>query len=224
MSWQKMRIPGAGAGVDLPGDRGRYLLWLERPHVQGEGHYIHFSWKEDSFCMRDYIQQVVRRQDAGTKALDIWKAASSRIPAQGELYVPVENFEFWTVKLIELTEGRQQGKTPQNLWSRLSSKFTSTVKKEDYPSVAAVHANEIGSNKNTTNINGGSTDVYHRFISLWRASSGFVVIERTVGCSARFGNEPLLWVFPTKFQIAPEGKGNAHYQTMRVLLDRKSVV
>src|SRR5690242_83886 len=117
MTWQKMRIPGSGEGQaeSLPGDRGRYLLWLEPPWVEGDGHYVHFSWKEDSFCIRDYIRQVERRQDQDSTALDIWKAAVDRIPAKGELYVPVENFQFWTAKMIELTENRGRG-TTSSLW------------------------------------------------------------------------------------------------------------
>ena len=188
MSWQKMRIPVAGAAEDLPGARGRYLLWLESPNVQGEGHYAHFSWKDVSFCLRDYIKQVERRQDANTNALDIWKASSSRIPAKGELYVPVENFEFWTAKLTELTEKSRKRVTPRSLWSRLSSKFAPTVQEEEHPEAAWGQPNENGSDNTDGNPTEDSTDVYNRFISLWRASPGFDVIERTVGCSARFRN------------------------------------
>jgi hypothetical protein len=51
--------------------------------------------------------------------------------------------------------------------------------------VASGHTKEIGSNNITTSINGGSTDVYHRFISLWRASPGLANCAR----SARKGAE-----------------------------------
>jgi hypothetical protein len=221
MSWQKMRIPAAGAGENLPGDRGRYLLWLEPPHVQGDGHYVHFSWKGDAFCLRDYVGQVERRQDAETRALDIWKAATGRIPAKGEFHVPFENFEFWTAKLTELTESRQRG-APPSLWSRLSSKFISSTMKNDEhstDSAGQVSASASG-DSSPSGAGGNATEINDRFKSLWKASPGFDVVEGTVGCSARFRDEPLLWVYPTRFQIAPEGKGNAHYRTVRDLVDK----
>lgn len=208
MSWQKMRIPGVGQGESLPGHRGRYLLWLEPPYVEGEGHYVHFSWKEGSFCIRDYIAQMERRQDdSGVTATDIWKAASHRIPAKGELYVPVEKFEFWTAKLTELSESHRQGRTSSH-WSQLSSKFAPKAQQ-------AEHDGESADCRK-----GNGQDVYRSFISFWRKSAGFDVIERTVGCSARYQGEPLLWVYPTYFQIAPRGKGNAHHAEVRNLRDR----
>jgi hypothetical protein len=195
MSWKQMRIRGVGPGNSPPGDRGRYLLWLEPPLVEGEGHYVHFSWKQESFCIRDYIQHLERRQAPGSSAADIWEAASDRIPCKGELYVPVENFEFWIEKLTELTERRRQG-TSSSLWSRLSSKFSPK------PKEAEQHLDD--------NRKEDDRDVYRRFIGFWKRGVGFDVIERTVGCSARYQGEPLLWVYPTYFQVAPQGKGNAH--------------
>jgi len=197
MSWKKMRIPGIGPGNSLPGDRGRYLLWLQPPLVETEGHYVHFSWKEGSFCIRDYMQQSERRQAPGCTAINIWEAASDRIPCKGELYVPVENFEFWTEKLTELTERRRQG-TSSSLWSRLSSKFSPK------PNEAEQHLDD--------NRKEEEQDVYRKFIGFWNRGVGFEVIERTVGCSARYRGEPLLWVYPTYFQVAPKGKGNTHHK------------
>ena len=205
MSWQKMRLPSAGPGNSLPGERGRYLLWLEPPLVETEGHYVHFSWKDESFCVRDYIQHLERRQAPGCTALAIWEAASDRIPCKGELYVPVENFEFWSDKLTELTERHRKG-TSSNLWSRLSSKFSPK------PKGAEQHLDDNQKEENR--------DVYRRFIGFWKRGEGFDVIERTVGCSARYQGEPLLWVYPTYFQVAPRGKGNGHRSEVTDLRDQ----
>jgi hypothetical protein len=202
MSWQKMRIPGAGAGDSLPGDRGRYLLWLEPPYVEGEGRYVHFSWKEGSFCLRDYIQHLERRQGRDTTALDVWRAAQDRIPAKGELYVPVENFEFWTAKLKELTERRRHAGS-SGLWSRLSSRFAPKPVEAAQPVSAEAEDH--------------SDDVYGKFVRFWREAVGFDIVERTVGCSARYRGEPLLWVYPTYFQVAPRGKGNSRHSELVAL-------
>jgi hypothetical protein len=198
-----MRIPTGGAGNTLPGDRGRYLLFLESPLVNGEGHYVHFSWKEESFCIRDFIQQRERRQEPGLTATDIWAGASDRIPCKGELYIPVENFEFWAKKLNELTASHKQGKGA-GVWALLSSKFVSHTKKSK--EVARSHGDEL--------------DVYRKFITFWSNGVGFNVIERTVGCSARYLGEPLLWVYPTYFQVAPQGKGNGHCKDVSNIKNR----
>jgi hypothetical protein len=201
MSWQNMRIPG-GQANSLPGERGRYLIWLEPPLVEGEGHFVHFSWKAESFSIRDYIQGLERREAEGLTATGIWNAASKRIPCKGELYVPVENFEFWVAKCTEFTERHRQG-TGTGLWSRLSSKFSPKPKGPDQQ--------QLGQDNQERN-NG---DVYRRFIMLWEKGTGFDAIQRTVGCSARYDGEPLLWVYPSYFQVAPGGKGNAHDHEVR---------
>jgi len=195
MNWQAMRIRGNRDGGSLPGERGRYLLWLEPPMVEGEAHYVHFSWKDDSFCIRDYMRERERRQAPGLGPSDVWEAAADRIPCKGELYVPIENFEFWTSKLAELSEKRKQGLNP-SVWSRLSTKFA--------PKTA-----ERGTEPKAKQSRGQSA--YESFIALWKEREGFDVVNGTVGCSARYYGEPLLWVYPTYFQIAPKGKRNAHF-------------
>jgi len=129
-----------------------------------------------------------------------------RIPCKGELYVPVENFEFWIAKLTELTEKRRRG-INSSVWSRLSSKFV-TKPKDAEPQLNGQHK-EAGDDRG----------VYRRFMGLWRRGPGFDVVDGTVGCSARYQGEPLLWVYPTHFQIAPRGKGNAHYNEIMQLRD-----
>jgi len=103
-SWKPMRTEHSAD--KLPAGRGRYLLWLEPPLVSGSGHWVHFSWVEESFCIRDYINGVSRRQDPKTDASEIWRKAKDRIHCRGELHKPVQDFEFWKRKLKELTEDR----------------------------------------------------------------------------------------------------------------------
>jgi hypothetical protein len=195
MTWQAMRIRGGGDS-SLPGERGRYLLRLEAPMIEGEARYVHFSWKDNSFCIRDYIRQRERRQEPGLTPSGVWEAASDRIPCKGELYVPVDNFEFWTSRLSELTEKRRQGAN-LSVWSRLSTKFA--------PRLTKANAQP----KNNQHEEGHS--VYKSFVALWKGREGFDLVDGTVGCSARYYGEPLLWVYPTYFQIAPKGKRNAHF-------------
>ena len=73
--------------------------------VKGKPHFVHFSWMEESFCIRDYINASQARQDdLEMKASQIWRSAKARIPCKGkELYVPVEEFEHWRQKLEELS-------------------------------------------------------------------------------------------------------------------------
>lgn len=172
------------------------MLWLEAPMIEGEARYVHFSWKDESFCIRDYVGQRERRQSPGLTPSDVWKTALDRIPCKGEMYVPVENFEFWTGKLTELTEKRRQGANP-SVWSRLSTKFAPRPKEAD-PQPKNNH-NEEG------------LGVYEKSITLWKGRDGFDVVDGTVGCSARYYGEPILWMYPTRFQVAPQGKGNAHF-------------
>jgi hypothetical protein len=188
---------------------------MEAPHVEGEGRYVHFSWKEEAFCLRDFIRQTERRQERGCNATDIWKAALERIPAKGELYVPIDNFEFWTAKLSEMTESRTSGK-PSSLWSRLSSKFSA---KRSQRQDAEIGDEVIASNA-SVRLENPNGDPYRHFASVWNTEKGFHIVDGSVGCSARYRGEPLLWVYPTYFQIAPQGKGNTHHQELTAIRDR----
>src|SRR5437899_12601555 len=107
MSWEKMKIPGR-SGNSLPGDRGRYLLWLEPPLIEEDGHYVHFSWMGESYRVRDYIREQQTRGLRDLTVLDVWNAAKDRRPCTGELHVPIENYEFWMKKLTELSERRRR--------------------------------------------------------------------------------------------------------------------
>jgi hypothetical protein len=140
-------------------------------------------------------------------ATDIWNAATDRIPCKRELYMPVENFEFWRDKQNELTESRKAGNSNTGLWSRLSSKFSQKPQVAIQPPVKKqpTSAHRAGKGDN----------LYTEFMSLWKRKAGFDVIERTVGCSARYRGEPLLWVYPSYFQVAPKGKGNRHHHELK---------
>jgi len=106
---------------------------------------------------------------------------------------------------IKRTDREAQTGPRPRIWSRLSSKFAS--KPED-PSVPVGHEGESE-----------GADLYDRFVRAWKEVPGFSIVDGTVGCSARHGGEPLLWVYPTYFQIAPRGKGNTHFKGVLSLRD-----
>lgn len=104
---------GSHGEDDLPGERGRYLLWLSPPTVEGEPHWAHFSWKgQISFCLRDYIENnEVRVEEKNWKkvqptALQIWRATPHRIKCTKErgLFVAAddEHADFWRNKLRQI--------------------------------------------------------------------------------------------------------------------------
>jgi hypothetical protein len=104
--------PSSSPGEDdLPGERGRYLLWFGPPTVSGEPHWVHFSWLgQISFCLRDYIEDIeVRVEERNWKkgdptALQMWRATPHRIQCNrrspyGDLAVKYDNVDFWKNKL-----------------------------------------------------------------------------------------------------------------------------
>jgi len=104
-AWKPMRIPSAGKNSALPGKRGRYLLWLEPPFIAAPARWVHFSWVEGSFCLRDFIGEQKRSQDGKTDATHIWRlAAKGRIPCRGKLYHPVQDHDFWKKELERRTQ------------------------------------------------------------------------------------------------------------------------
>ena len=103
-SWKPMRKESVGENAPLPGARGRYLLWLEPPLISGNPRWVHFSWMEESFCIRDFVAGMERRQDPSINATQVWRSAKGRVTCRGELYRPVQDFEFWRRKLEEFTK------------------------------------------------------------------------------------------------------------------------
>lgn len=88
----------------LPGSRGRWLLWLEPPLITGSPRWVHFSWRGDSFYIRDYLTGMISTNHPNLTAVKVWQSAKGRIRCKGELYEPIQNFGFWKQKLEELTE------------------------------------------------------------------------------------------------------------------------
>jgi hypothetical protein len=180
---------------------------LSPPWVEGDSHYLHFSWLNESFCLRDYITGAERRQSGDATASTIWQAAEDRIPATGEFFVPVENHEFWTSKLKQLSG--TSSRDPFGISSRHSIQESLGSEMD-----AAVFGTIRPSSNEDDN---ESLDVYERFRRLWKSVPGFEIVDGTVGYSARYRGEPLLWIYPTRFQVAPAGKGNAHEAAVRRL-------
>ena len=58
------------------------------------------------------------------------------------------------------------------------------------------------------------------FVELWDDGCDFTIMHRTKGASAQHKNKPRLWIFPTKIQIAPEGKGNDIYGSIREIFSK----
>ena len=46
-------------------------------------------------------KREVRQDGLGLKPEDLWRMAKQRIACTGELFVPVENADFWTAKLVQ---------------------------------------------------------------------------------------------------------------------------
>jgi hypothetical protein len=109
--WGPLRTASAGTGKEedappLPGKKGRYILYLGSGIIEpfsGMGRYVHVSWSGASYCIRDYVAGVERREGNDLTIEQIWKRALDRIPATGELYVPYKDGKFWKEKLGMLT-------------------------------------------------------------------------------------------------------------------------
>jgi hypothetical protein len=105
--WVPIRSTSTGTAPPLPGPRGRYVVYLEPPMIRdtgdGKGRYCHFSWKGESFALRDFITGMERRQSSDLTVEQVWQTARDRIPAKGDLFVPIENGRFWREKLDTLT-------------------------------------------------------------------------------------------------------------------------
>ena len=101
MDWKPLgarRTSGSVSTNELPGQRGVRLIHI--PDIV-PNRYVHFSWKGDSFCIRDYTGGREMRQTPGTTALDIWKMHKGPIFSHQHTS---EDVEFWEQKLREITE------------------------------------------------------------------------------------------------------------------------
>jgi hypothetical protein len=104
MSWAP--IPGSGSSnadlPDLPGERGRYLLYLGRPIIDDGPRWVHFSWRGEAFVLRDFACGRMRKGDPKLTATDIWRSAKRRIQCSGEYFHPSTDVDWWTKTLKKL--------------------------------------------------------------------------------------------------------------------------
>lgn len=96
MAWKPLRGASPSSPNGLPGERGRYLIFLGPPLIEGGPRWVHFSWRGESFCIRDYIGGQEMRQEPGLGASDIWRQAIKKKPATGEFFRPADDVAWWT--------------------------------------------------------------------------------------------------------------------------------
>lgn len=100
-------VTGGYAGPEqsqLPTTRGRYLILVGEPILSDGPRWAHFSWRGDSFCVRDFLRGRIIRDDRTVKATDVWRAALRRKPANGDYFHRVGEWEWWKGKLEELSQ------------------------------------------------------------------------------------------------------------------------
>jgi hypothetical protein len=108
LEWNTLHTP-PDAEAELPRRRGSAILFLAAPFVKPGGRFrrgrmVHFSWENDSFRIRDFIENATAKEADDVKALTVWQAAKGeRVLCTGELRRPVTKSEFWKGKLEELT-------------------------------------------------------------------------------------------------------------------------
>lgn len=86
----------------LPGQRGRYLLFLGEPIIPDGPKWVHFSWQGESFCIRDFLGGRELRQQPGLTGSDVWRAARQRRAATGTYSLRVTEVERWRTLLEAL--------------------------------------------------------------------------------------------------------------------------
>ena len=105
MAWKPLRGAAPLGSNGLPGERGRYLIFLGAPLVKNGPKWVHFSWRGDSFCIRDYLGGQEMRQEPGLVASDVWRAAIEKQHATGEYFHPHADVVWWTEALKKLPTG-----------------------------------------------------------------------------------------------------------------------
>jgi hypothetical protein len=84
--------------------------------IDGRGRYVHFSWAESpsgriSYCLRDFIVGMERREGDDLTAEQIWRRALDRIPAVGDYYRSHKEGKYWRDTLERLTASHQFDKS-----------------------------------------------------------------------------------------------------------------
>lgn len=101
-TWQAMRNP---SDERLPGVRGVFAVLLGPPIVDGAPRFVHLSWQDENFVLRDFLRGVERKQGDDLPLASLWRTAKVRVPCKGRLRRSVEDHEFWRGELQRLTEG-----------------------------------------------------------------------------------------------------------------------
>jgi hypothetical protein len=100
-SWTVMRNPGDDA---IPGERGVFVVLLEPPIVEGPRHFVHLSWQGEHYVLRDYLNNLSRKQGDDLPLAALWRAARERIACKGRLRRSVDDHKFWEEELRRLTD------------------------------------------------------------------------------------------------------------------------
>ena len=72
----------------LPRQRGRFLLELGEPMVPDGPKWFHFSWRGESFCLRDFLRGEERRQRPGETATVCLAGSLSASPSHRQIPYP----------------------------------------------------------------------------------------------------------------------------------------
>lgn len=99
-SWRPMIDPW---GERPPGVRGVFVILLGPPIVDGPRRFVHLSWQDENYVLRDFLRGVEREQGDDLPLADLWRAAKVRIPCKGRLRRSVEDHAFWREELQRLT-------------------------------------------------------------------------------------------------------------------------
>ena len=95
---QWVKIKGKGiAGGSMPGTRGSKIVYC--PELC-PGRYVHFSWLNGSFKLRNFIDGQMLQQDSEWDAHRVWDHCKEIIPADR---VSVKEDIFWVQRLTEIT-------------------------------------------------------------------------------------------------------------------------
>jgi len=82
------------------------LILLGAPWVEGKPRWVHFSFRGESFVVRDYTaDRELRGQEKvadGPKASDVWRSVIKNIPAVGEFFHPADDVAWWKDAIAKL--------------------------------------------------------------------------------------------------------------------------
>lgn len=95
--WKPMALKSKADSGSLPGTRGSWIVYC--PELC-PGRYVHFSWLNASFKLRNFIDGQVMEQDHDWDAQKVWNHCKDKLKADR---VPIEDDAFWTQRLTEIT-------------------------------------------------------------------------------------------------------------------------